>query len=50
MLVGVPEVEALAASFLYQGLWVGVTAALGLMAMGWEAAGEKKHLPQQPGI
>jgi hypothetical protein len=43
-------VEALAASFLYQGLWVGVSSACGLAALAWEATGGKKHFPQRPGI
>jgi hypothetical protein len=36
MLVGLPAAQALAASSLYQGLWVGVTSACGLAALVWE--------------
>ncbi|RPF47034.1 hypothetical protein EDD75_1305 [Thermodesulfitimonas autotrophica] len=37
--MGLPEAEALAASFPYQGLRAGVTSACGLAAVAWEAAG-----------
>jgi len=36
MLLEISETQALAVSFLYQGLWVGVTSALGLISLGWE--------------
>ena len=36
MLVKISETQALAVSFLYQSLWVGVTSGLGLMSLGWE--------------
>jgi hypothetical protein len=39
MPAGVPAAEALAVSFLDQGLWVGVTSTFGLVALAWEAAG-----------
>ncbi len=50
MLVGIPESKALSASFLYQGLWVGVTSSLGLLSMAWEGVNFKKLVKQFKGM
>jgi uncharacterized membrane protein YbhN (UPF0104 family) len=46
--VGMPEVDALAGSILYQIAWIVVTSGLGLVSMIWEGVSVGDVLRQRP--